>query len=314
MAEDSAPLAPLDVHERTSLTIVEQLRHNHFVRKSLDDETSSQIFDNYLEALDGARVYFTVADVVAMEKYRFELDDALKRGNLEPAFDMFNRHQRRLIDRFEYMLAQLEDGVESLDFTVEDSLEVDRQDAPWPEDEAALDALWDKRLKAAALSMKLNGKDNAEIEELLTKRYSNRLKQARQTKSEDAFGLYVNAFTTAYDPHTRYFSPRVSQNFNINMSLSLEGIGAVLRSEDEYTSVVRLVPAGPAAKTGKISPADRIISVGQGERGPLIDVVGWRLDDVVELIRGRRVPRCVWKSCRTRRKAKPKWCKLPATR
>ncbi|MXW49010.1 MAG: tail-specific protease [Gammaproteobacteria bacterium] len=285
-AEEAAPLAPLDVHGRTSLTIVEQLRHNHYLRKTLDDTASSEVFDNYLEALDGARVYFTAADVAAMEKHRHELDDALKRGNLGPAFDMFNRHQRRLIDRFEYLLAKLEDGVEALDFGADETLEVDRKDAPWPADEAALDALWDKRLKAAALNMRLNGKPDAEIQELLTKRYRNRLKQARQTKSEDAFGIYVNAFTTAYDPHTRYFSPRVSQNFNINMSLSLEGIGAVLRSEDEYTSVVRLVPAGPAAKTGKIKPADRIISVGQGERGPLIDVVGWRLDDVVELIRG----------------------------
>ena len=286
LAEDAAPLAPLDVHARTSLTIVEQLRHNHYLRKTLDDQASSEIFDNYLEALDGARMYFTAADVAAMEKHRLELDDALKRGNLDPAFEMFNRHQRRLIDRFEYLLAKLEDGVEALDFNADDTLDVDREDAPWPEDEAALDALWDQRLKAAALGMRLNGKPDAEITELLTKRYRNRLKQARQTKSEDAFGLYVNAFTTAYDPHTRYFSPRVSQNFNINMSLSLEGIGAVLRSEDDYTSVVRLVPAGPAAKTGKIKPADRIISVGQGERGPLIDVVGWRLDDVVELIRG----------------------------
>ena len=286
--EEAAPLAPLDVHGRTTLTIVEQLRHNHYLRKTLDDAASSEIFNNYLEALDGARMYFTAADVTAMEKHRHELDDALKRGNLGPAFDMFNRHQRRLTDRFEYLLAKLEDGLEALDFSADDALEVDRKDAPWPNDEAALDALWDKRLKAAALNMKLNGKPDAEIRELLTKRYRNRLKQARQTKSEDAFGLYVNAFTTVYDPHTRYFSPRVSQNFNINMSLSLEGIGAVLRSEDDYTSVVRLVPGGPAAKTGKIKPADRIISVGQGERGPLIDVVGWRLDDVVQLIRGTK--------------------------
>ena len=285
-AEEATALAPLDVHGRTSLTIVEQLRHNHYLRKTLDDATSSEVFDNYLEALDGARVYFTAGDVAAMEKHRHGLDDALKRGNLGPAFDMFNRHHQRLTGRFEYMLAKLEGGVEALDFSAEETLEVDREHAPWPADEAALDALWDKRLKAAALSMRLNGKADEEIQELLTKRYRNRLKQARQTESEDAFGIYVNAFTTAYDPHTRYLSPRDSQNFNINMTGKLEGIGAVLRSEDEYTSVVRLVPAGPAAKTGKIKPADRIISVGHGERGPLIDVVGWRLDDVVEMIRG----------------------------
>jgi carboxyl-terminal processing protease len=149
-----------------------------------------------------------------------------------------------------------------------------------------MDDIWRKRLKAAALSMKLNKKPVEEIQDLLAKRYTNRLKQAQQTKSEDAFQLYANAFATSYDPHTQYFSPRTSENFNINMSLQLEGIGAVLRNEDEYTSVVELVPAGPADKSGLLDPSDRIVSVGQGDDGPLIDVVGWRLDDVVELIRG----------------------------
>ena len=134
--------------------------------------------------------------------------------------------------------------------------------------------------------MKLNGKQIAEIQDVLTKRYKNRLKQATQTNSEDAFQVYVNAYASTYDPHTQYFSPRTSENFNINMSLSLEGIGAVLRTEDDYTEVVRLVPAGPADKAGALKPSDRIIGVGQGESGKLIDVVGWRLDDVVELIRG----------------------------
>ena len=134
--------------------------------------------------------------------------------------------------------------------------------------------------------MKLNDKELEEIGELLTKRYKNRLKQTMQSKSEDAFQLYINSFASTYDPHTQYFSPRTSRNFNINMSLSLEGIGAVLKTEDDYTSVVRLVPAGPADKAGDLEPADKIISVGQGENGPLVDVVGWRLDDVVELIRG----------------------------
>jgi carboxyl-terminal processing protease len=173
-----------------------------------------------------------------------------------------------------------------MDFTTDDEVEFDRKGAPWPADHAEADELWRQRLKAAALSMRLNGRDLDEIQDLLTKRYRNRLNQARQTKSEDAFQLFVNAFATTYDPHTQYFSPRTSQNFNINMSLSLEGIGAVLRTEDEYTSVVELVPAGPAEKSGLLAPADRIVSVGQGEAGPLIDVVGWRLDDVVELIRG----------------------------
>ncbi|MCZ6856249.1 MAG: carboxy terminal-processing peptidase [Gammaproteobacteria bacterium] len=279
-------LSPLDAHPGTSLTIVEQLREYHFLKKPLDDSTSSEIFENYLEMLDGAKVYFLAADVQELEKYRYKLDDALRHGDLEPAFDIYNRFHERVIRRLESLVTQLDLGLDTIDFTLDESLEIDRENAPWPADQDALDELWRKRLKAAVLSMKLNDKTLEEIQDLLRKRYQNRLKQSKQTKSEDAFQIYVNAFASTYDPHTQYFSPRTSQNFNINMSLSLEGIGALLRTDDEYTAVVRLVPAGPAEKSGLIEPSDRIISVGQGENGPLIDVVGWRLDDVVELIRG----------------------------
>ena len=279
-------LSPLDVHPRTALGIVDQLRHNHYLKKPLDDQLSSEIFEKYLSMLDGAKVYFLEADVQAIEKHRYLLDDALVRGNLEPAFEIFNLYQQRLNERLDFLLTELATGLSEIDFEIDESIEIDRENASWPADQAEQNEIWRKRLKAAALSMKLNGKELDEIEELLTKRYSNRLKQTSQTKSEDAFQLYVNAFASTYDPHTQYFSPRTSQNFNINMSLSLEGIGAVLRNEDEYTSVVELVPAGPADKSGLIGPSDRIVSVGQGEKGALIDVVGWRLDDVVELIRG----------------------------
>jgi carboxyl-terminal processing protease len=285
-AAPESDLSPLDVHPRTSLTIVEQLRHNHYLSKPLDDTTSSEVFEKYLESLDGARAYFLAADVRDLEKYRYTLDDALKRGDLTPAFEMFNRYQVRMTQRLEYLLSQLGAGLEQIDFTLDEQLRIDREHTPWPATPAEMDDLWRKRLKASVLTMKLNGKELEEIQELLTKRYSNRLKQAAQTNSEDAFQLYVNAYASTYDPHTQYFSPRTSENFNINMSLSLEGIGAVLKTEDEYTEVVRLVPAGPADKSGLIKPADRIIGVAQGDNGKFIDVVGWRLDDVVELIRG----------------------------
>jgi carboxyl-terminal processing protease len=284
--EELVALSPLDVHPRTALGIVDQLRHNHYIKKPLDDQVSSEIFEKYLSMLDGAKVYFLEEDVLGLEKHRYLIDDALIRGNLEPAFEIFNLYQVRLNERLEFLLEELAGGLDAMDFETDEYIEIDRENASWPVDRKELDDIWRKRLKAAALGMKLNGKELDEIGELLTKRYSNRLKQSRQTKSEDAFQLYVNAFASTYDPHTQYFSPRTSQNFNINMSLSLEGIGAVLRNEDEYTSVVELVPAGPADKSGLIEPSDRIVSVGQGEQGPLIDVVGWRLDDVVELIRG----------------------------
>lgn len=279
-------LEPLDIHPNTSLTIVEQLRSNHYIKKPLDDGLSSDIFENYLEMLDRGRSYFVAADIEEFEQYRYDIDDLLKRGDLGPAFEIYNRYQARVVDRLNFLLDSIEQGLTDIDFTVDETIELDRDNATWPKTDVEYDDLWRKRLKSAVLSMKLGDKELPEISELLTKRYKNRLKQTMQTKSEDAFQIYVNAFASTYDPHTQYFSPRTSQNFNINMSLSLEGIGAVLKSEDDYTSIVRLVPAGPADKSGNVHPADRIISVGQGETGALIDVVGWRLDDVVELIRG----------------------------
>ena len=280
------PLHPLDVQSRTSLAIVEQLRHNHYLQKPLDDAASSELFDKYIDQLDSGHAYFLASDIQALEKYRYALDDALKRGDLNPAFDIFNRYQARLEQRLEYLITQLNRGISDMNFDTNETIEVERKNAPWATTSAQLDALWYKRLKAAVLGMKLNGKDMAEIREVLLKRYKNRLKQATQTSSEDAFQLYVNSYAATYDPHTQYFSPRTSENFNINMSLSLEGIGAVLKTDDDYTEVVRLVPAGPADKAGSLKPADRIVGVGQGDKGAMIDVVGWRLDDVVELIRG----------------------------
>ncbi|MEM7080454.1 MAG: carboxy terminal-processing peptidase [Pseudomonadota bacterium] len=279
-------LEPLDVHPRTSLTVVEQLRHNHYVRRVLDDGVSSNVFDKYIATLDNQRAYFLAADIEEFEGFRYKLDDALKRGDLVPAYEIYNRFQMRIVDRLQYLMNEVADGVDDIDFGVDESIEIDREEAPWFISQSQQDEFWRKRLKAAVLSMRLSDKDNAEIADTLTKRYKNRLKQTLQNKSEDAFGVYINAFATSYDPHTQYFSPRTSQNFNINMSLSLEGIGAVLRSEEDSTSVVRLVPAGPADKAGTLDVDDKIVGVGQGENGPIIDVVGWRLDDVVELIRG----------------------------
>ena len=284
----SAPvsLIPLDAHARTSRSIVEQLRHHHYLNKPLNDNTSSQIFDKYLSVLDRGHAYFLISDIQVLEKYRYELDDALRDGNLDPAFNMFNRYQVQLIDRLEFLLTLLDQGLDKINFNIEESIEIDREDSPWAKNQAELDDLWRKRLKATVISSKLNDKELSEIQETLTKRYNNRLKQAKRTKSEDAFQLYINAYASTYDPHTQYFSPRTSENFNINMSLSLDGIGAVLKTEDDYTEVVRLIPSGPADKSGSIKASDRIIAVGQGKNAPLIDVVGWRLDDVVELIRG----------------------------
>ncbi len=216
------------------------------------------------------------------------MDNALRRGDLRPAFEIFNRYHERVVTRFEKVLATLEDGIEQFDFSRDEELMIDREEAPWATTNEELDDLWRRRLKDSVLNLKITDKEPEKIQELLVKRFTNRLSRSRQTNSEDVYQLYMNSFTKTYDPHTQYFSPRTSENFNINMSLSLEGIGAVLQLEDEYTKVVSLVPAGPADKAGQLKPNDKIVAVGQGESGELVDVIGWRLDEVVQLIRGKK--------------------------
>jgi carboxyl-terminal processing protease len=181
----------------------------------------------------------------------------------------------------------IDNGLDELDFNTDERILVDRSKADWEPDQEALDALWVKRIKNAVLAQRLNGTEDDTIKDNLRRRYEGQLKRAYQARSEDAFQAYMNAFAGMWDPHTSYFSPRTSENFNINMSLSLEGIGAVLQSDNEYTKVVRLVPGGPAAKQGQLQTADRIISVAQEGEKP-VNVIGWRLDEVVDLIRGPR--------------------------
>jgi carboxyl-terminal processing protease len=280
------PLSPEAEHPETALAVLEQLARHHYVRRAIDDTLSSDTLDHYLDALDPQRAYFLEGDIAQFERYRYTLDDALRRGDLTPAFEIFNRYQAAAETQLESLLRLLEGGMETLDFSKEEYLAMDRSEEPFLASAEAREDLWRRRLKASALSLKLADKADEEIAPLLEKRYRNRLHRLKQTTAEDAFQLFMNALAASYDPHTQYFSPRTSENFNIQMSLSLEGIGAVLRVEDEYTTIASLVPAGPAEKSKQIKPSDRISAVAQGEDGEFVDVVGWRLDDVVDLIRG----------------------------
>jgi len=279
-------LKPTKKHVKTSLGVAGQLRQMHYNNEPMNNELSSKIFDRYIEMLDGSKSYFTISDISSFEEYRFKLDNALKQGDLTPAYQIFNIYQQRVIHRLNDLILQVENNYVGLDFTIDENLLIDREDAKWPNDEAALNEVWRKRLKSSVLNLKLSGKDDKEIKKLLTKRYKNQLSRTLQTNADDAFQTYINAFTYTYDPHTQYLSPRSSEDFNIHMSLSLEGIGAVLQREDEFTKIVKLVPAGPADKSGLLAPADKIVGVGQGPKGEIIDIVGWRLEEVVRLIRG----------------------------
>lgn len=268
-----------------SLNVVELLKRHHYNKPPLNDARSAKIFDSYIEMLDPSRSYFTASDLAEFEPWRNEFDDFLRNGNLEPGFAIYKIHLERLQARLEYALSLLEKGADSFDFTIDEELLVDRENAAWPKDENELDDLWRKRVKDEVLRLKIAGKEPKAIQELLTKRYKNQLSRLEQTRGEDVFQTYINAFAQSYDPHTQYLSPDNAENFDINMSLSLEGIGAVLQSDNEFVKVVRLVPAGPAEKSKQIAPADKIVGVGQdGEE--MVDVIGWRLDEVVKLIRG----------------------------
>lgn len=281
-------IEPLPVHDNTTRNIVDALASRHYVSTALDDALSEKIFEAYLDDLDPSKSYLLASDIAEFQQYRRSFDNLLRRGDVGPAFEIFNRYHLRVVDRFEAIVEMLEEGVETFDFTIDEALPLDREDASWAASVSELDDLWRKRIKHAVLNLKLADKAPDEIQELLLKRYNNRLSRTLQTNSEDVYQLYMNSFTRTYDPHTQYFSPRTSENFNINMSLSLEGIGAVLQREDEFTKVVSIVPAGPADKSGLLYPNDKIVAVGQGDDGNMVDVVGWRLDEVVQLIRGKK--------------------------
>lgn len=275
---------PADTHRQAAAEVAESLRYGHYADVSLDNAWSEQAFQRYLDVLDSQRAYLLRRDVDHFRDLETEMDDALYDGELERVFALYQRYHERLESRLEWILAQLEGGLDYR-FDSDERLEVDREGAPWAESEAALDELWTKRLKNAALTMDISGQDDEQIEDNLRQRYEGQLTRVRQTNAEDIFGLFMAAVTGTVDPHTEYLSPRQGESFDIQMRLSLEGIGALLQTEGEYVKVSSLVPGGPADKAGVLEPADRIIAVGQ-EEGEMINVVGMRLDEVVDLIRG----------------------------
>ncbi|MFH0022998.1 carboxy terminal-processing peptidase [Pseudomonas fluorescens] len=268
-----------------SLNVVELLKRHHYSKPPLDDARSVIIYDSYLKLLDPSRSYFMSSDIAEFDKWKTQFDDFLKSGDLNARFTIYKRYLDRVKARLDFALAELNKGVDKMDFTTKETLLIDRKDAPWLKSTAELDDLWRKRVKDEVLRMKIAGKEPKQIQETLTKRYKNQLARLDQTRPEDIFQAYINTFAMSYDPHTNYLSPDNAENFDINMSLSLEGIGAVLQSDNDQVKVVRLVPAGPADKTKQVAPADKIIGVAQGNK-EMVDVVGWRLDEVVKLIRG----------------------------
>lgn len=259
------------------------LTRYHYSKFSLDDSLSNVIFNRYLKSLDYNRSYFLASDIDKFDKYKFELDNDIKDGNLSPAYKIFNVFRQRVNERLDYAESLLKKG---FDFNKSETLRLDRDKEPWAKDTTELNELWRKKVKNDALNLVLAGKKWPDIQSLLTKRYESLRRNVMQTESEDVFQLFENSYTNSIDPHTDYFSPATSENFKIDMARSLEGIGAQLQAEDEYTKIAEVIPGGPAFKSKLLHRNDKITGVAQGKDGEMVDVIGWRLTDVVGLIRG----------------------------
>ncbi len=277
-ADQILVLKPTSEQSKAAIDLVQKLDREHYRDQEFNDALSSRFFDEYLESLDSAKNFFLQSDIAEFEKYRKTFDDDFKKGNLDN-----NIGDERAV---EPLIKTLDDKQNKFNFDVEESIETDREKAQWPANAVEADQLWQKYLKSNLLNSMLSGKTYEESKTNLRKRYANQLRRLKQQTAEEAFSVMMNSLTTLYDPHTNYLSPENAENFDISMSLELQGIGAVLQSDDDYTKVSSLVAGGPAQKQGQLKPNDKIVSIAQGADGEFVDVVGWRLDEVVKLIRG----------------------------
>jgi carboxyl-terminal processing protease len=282
-SDNALKIEPEMEHRYASNIATRFLTNYHYKRTRLDDELSSEIFDSYLEFLDPSKIYFLEGDIESFERYRTSLDDALRHSDLMPAYDIFNVYVDRVQQRVDYARQRSQ---KPFDFTVDEYYLYDREEVPWISTTAELDELWRQRVKNDYLRLLLTDKEPEAIAETLSERYDNLERRINELNTEDVFQFFMNAFAQSIEPHTAYLSARTSENFEISMKLSLEGIGALLGRENEYTLISSVVPGGPADQDGRLKAGDRITAVGQGADGKMVDVIGWRVDDVVDLIRG----------------------------
>jgi carboxyl-terminal processing protease len=287
--EELPVLMPESQHATASKRITARFTRAHYKKVTIDDALSGEVFDRFVKQLDYARHVFLATDIANFQKYRLEFDSVLTRGKLDAAYEIYNVNMQRRLERYEYAVSLLDvkDDKNPFDFTKEEVYSFDREDSPWPVSEAELDELWRLKVKSDVLNLTLTKKEWPKIKEVLTKRYNYAIKRLKQSESEDAFQLVMNSFARVVEPHTSYLSPRNAERFQVDMNLSLEGIGAELRSVEDYTVIHRIVTGGPADKSKQLKSKDRIVGVAQDDKD-FEDVIGWRLDDVVELIKGAK--------------------------
>ena len=281
----SAILSPENQHNRATKLITHFLEKYHYKEFDINNSLSDEILKAYLEALDPNRSYFYQKDIDSFQIFRFKLDDAITKSELSAPFQMFRLYQARVDERVLYALDLLD---EKFNFKIDEELIIDRSDMPWASSSNELNEIWRKRVKNDVLTLKLADKKTTEIKETLEKRYKGIAKRSVQVDAEDVYQLFINAFASTLEPHTTYLSPRTSENFEIRMSLSLEGIGALLRTDGEYTVVEKVIPGGPADLSDLLHGSDRIVGISQQGENEFKDVVGWRLEEVVALIRGAK--------------------------
>ena len=282
------PIPSLEIHGETAVSLLEELQTKHYSSVEVDDNFSSAIFDSLIDTLDGSHIYFLRSDIDELSQYRYTLDDSLKSGSVEPGFDVYNTYYKRVLERLIYAINRIENDIPDMNFDIDEYIQLNREDAPYADSIAELDEIWRLRIKNSVLSLRLTGDEDEEIKDKLSKRYRNQLSQVLKTNERDIFQTFLSTVAKTVDPHTAYFSPRDSENFNMGLSLSLQGIGAQLTTEDEYTKIVELIKGGPAERGEELKQGDRIIGIGQGVDGEIQDVVGMRLDDVVAQIRGEK--------------------------
>lgn len=280
-------LQPSAAHRKVAREITRTMTREHFADVTLNKALEKQALENYLKQLDHSKSLLTAKQAEAILGNTNAIENALVKGDLTYPFELFVEVTQKQVQRLESNLEQLQNNLAKFNFEQDQRFYADRREMDWPETSTELDTYWQQRMTHELLNLMAADKSTEEARDLLVRRYENQLNRIRQTNSDDIFQGFMNAFTTSVDPHTNYFSPRRSESFNIQMKLSLEGIGAMLQIENEFTKVVSLVPGGPADKQGELKPSDQILGVGQ-DNDEIKNVIGWRLDEVVDLIRGPR--------------------------
>jgi carboxyl-terminal processing protease len=283
VVEQNKFLFPEQRHENIGELITQFIQKSHYMHIAVDDELSSRVMDVYIESLDRNRMYLLASDVKFFDNYRHELDDVVRSKPLDPVFQMFEVYQTRVRERLTFALTQLESEP---DYLTDQEYIFDRSESPWATGNEELDEIWRQRVINDALNLALEDEPWEKIQEVLSSRYKGFIRRLDQVNNDDVFERFMNAFAHTLDPHSSYLSPRNSEEYRIQMSLSYFGIGASLQTEDDFVKIVGIIPGGPAAIDGKLQPNDRITGVAQGLEGEVEDVIGWRLDDVVDLIRG----------------------------